>query len=83
MYFWEIDDKAFAGCWLIQKGMLVCYVFFFFSLYNTTSGFATDVEGVRGLNNGFWNSIHVIEASEIGPKKYEYKLTTTCIVRSD
>ena len=40
-----------------------------------------DVEGVRGLNNGFWNSIHVVEATQLNEKKFEYKLTTTVIVR--
>lgn len=44
--------------------------------------FATDVDGVRGLNSGFWNSIHVIEAIQLSDKKFEYKLTTTVIVRA-
>eukprot|EP00455_Lapot_gusevi_P045653 TRINITY_DN5874_c0_g1_i2.p2 TRINITY_DN5874_c0_g1~~TRINITY_DN5874_c0_g1_i2.p2 ORF type:complete len:176 (-),score=73.73 TRINITY_DN5874_c0_g1_i2:438-965(-) len=43
-----------------------------------------DVEAVRGLNSGFWNSIHVVEATEMEKKgnevKYEYKLTTTVII---
>lgn len=39
-----------------------------------------DVEGVRGLNSGFWNSIHVLEATQIKENKFEYKLTTTVIV---
>lgn len=39
-----------------------------------------DVEGVRGLNKGFWNSIHVIEANQKSGGKFEYKLTTTVIV---
>ena len=35
---------------------------------------------MRGLNSGFWNSIHVLEANEIKDKKFEYKLTTTVII---
>lgn len=39
-----------------------------------------DVDKLRGLNSGSWNSIHVVEANEIRSNEYEYKLTTTVIV---
>jgi len=58
VYFWDLDGKNFAGCFLIQK----------------------DVDNVRGLNAGCWNSIHVVEATEHKAGTFEYKLTTTVIV---
>jgi capping protein beta len=39
-----------------------------------------DVENVRGLAEGAWNSIHVIECAAQPADKWEYKLTTTVIV---
>jgi capping protein beta len=39
-----------------------------------------DVDNVRGLTAGCWNSIHVIEAIEGKGGNWEYKLTTTVIV---
>eukprot|EP01083_Nonionella_stella_P047748 127804_1 len=39
-----------------------------------------DVEELRGINSGVWDSIHVFEAVEKRQDKYEYKLTTTVMV---
>lgn len=58
VYFWDLEDGNFAGCFLIQK----------------------DVDNVRGLNAGCWNSIHVVEATQQKSGVFEYKLTTTVIV---
>jgi len=40
-----------------------------------------DVQGQKGLANGWWDSIHVLEVNETQSKgSYEYKLTTTVMV---
>jgi len=57
-YFWNLDGKNFAGCFLIQK----------------------DVDNVRGLSAGCWNSIHVFECTEQKSNNWDYKLTSTAIV---
>lgn len=59
VYFWDIQEGNFAGCFLVQK----------------------DVEKSRGLTEGTWNSIHVLEAIEMKEEKsFKYKLTTTVII---
>jgi len=42
-----------------------------------------DVKATKGLTSGWWDSIHVFDVSESETKKgfYEYKLTTTVMVR--
>jgi len=39
-----------------------------------------DVDNVRGLSAGSWNSIHVVECTEQKASMWEYRLTTTVIV---
>jgi len=39
-----------------------------------------EVEGKKGLENGWWDSIHVFEVLENKKNHYEYKLTTTVMV---
>lgn len=42
-----------------------------------------DVDSVKGLKTGTWNSIHVVEARDKKNGQFEYRLTTTVIVAMD
>lgn len=39
-----------------------------------------DVEAVKSLKTGWWDSIHVFEVSHDSGKKFKYKLTTTVMI---
>lgn len=39
-----------------------------------------DVDELRGINSGVWDSIHVVETIDKKGGKYEYKLTTTVMI---
>ena len=86
MYLWDIDEKSFAGCFLIQKGVIILGLGFTIIHQKNSSPYpvcvcALDVDNVKGLRSGTWNSIHVIEVRDRpSSDEFQYRLTTTVIV---
>jgi len=45
--------------------------------------FKKDATGLKKVNSGNWDAIHVIEVRPMGQQKFQYKLTSTMMVRID
>jgi len=81
VYFFNTDEKdakSFGACFLIHKDV---------DPAATTGAAGAAVSANKGLENGWWDSIHVFEVQEsgavgAGAKKgfFDYKLTTTVMV---
>lgn len=69
LYFEDENSVSSVYCWdLDGENFAACWLI------------RKDVENVRGLSEGAWNSIHVLEASQTKGSNWEYKITTTVIV---
>jgi capping protein beta len=72
----EKDNKSFGACFLIHKDVDPKEV-----AQSGAGAAATANAKDKGLDAGWWDSIHVFEVSETNKKgHFEYKLTTTVMV---
>jgi len=72
----EKDNKSFGACFLIHKDVDPKEL----AAQTGAGAAATQSAKDKGLDAGWWDSIHVFEVTEAKKGTYEYKLTTTVMV---